>query len=57
MDDKEVFNQIMKNAVDDRSDIKPEIPQEFDVYCDMDYNLYMFIKGEWSSIGINVESL
>jgi hypothetical protein len=57
MDDKDIFNQIMKSAVENKSEDKPQSPQEFDVYCDMDYNLYMFIKGEWSSIGVNVESL
>ena len=54
MNEKEVFEQIISTAVENRSDNAPENPYEFQVYCDTHYNLYMFIKGEWSNIGLNV---
>jgi hypothetical protein len=36
-----------------RSDTPPESPAEFDSYIDLHYNLHMFIKGEWVSVGVN----
>lgn len=57
MNDEELFKQIIKDATDNPTDVPPENPQEFSVYCDTHYNLYMFIKGEWTSIGLNVTPL
>lgn len=57
MTEEEQFKQILNQAVKSRSDIPPETPQEFDIYCDMHYNLYMRIKKEWVNIGLNVSPL
>lgn len=57
MNDEELFKQIIKDATDNPTDAAPENPQEFSVYCDTHYNLYMFIKGEWTNIGLNVTPL
>lgn len=54
MNEQDNFKALMKFAVDNRSDTPPESAQEFDIYCDEHYNLYMFIKGDWVNIGINV---
>jgi len=54
MSDEELFNKIISVAVENKTDEPPENPEEFDVYADNNYNLYMFIKGEWKNIGLNV---
>ena len=54
MSDEELFNKIISVAVENKTDEPPENPEEFDVYADSNYNLYMFIKGEWKNIGLNV---
>jgi hypothetical protein len=54
MTEQEQFKKLVDIAVKKRSDIPPVDPREFDIYSDMHYNLYMFIKGEWTDIGINV---
>jgi hypothetical protein len=54
MTEEENFKRLVDIAVKKRSDIPPVDPREFDIYSDMHYNLYMFIKGEWTDIGINV---
>lgn len=54
MTEEEKFKKIVDHAVQNRNDMPPENPQEFDVYADSHYNLYMFIKGEWKNIGLNV---
>lgn len=57
MTEEEQFAKIVAHAIQNRSDVAPSEPKEFDVYADMHYNLYMFIKGEWNSIGLNVTPL
>jgi hypothetical protein len=54
MTEEEKFKKIVNEAINNRSDSAPEFPQEFDVYADMHYNLYMFIKNEWINVGLNV---
>jgi len=54
MSDEDLFNKIISVAVENKTDEPPENPEEFDVYADNNYNLYMFIKGEWKNIGLNV---
>lgn len=57
MDEKEYFDQLIKAAMQNLTDTPPESPSEFDIYADTNYNLYMFIKGEWTNIGLNVTPL
>lgn len=57
MTEEEQFKQLVNYAVENRSDTPPENPREFDIYSDTHYNLYMFIKGEWTNIGLNVTPL
>jgi hypothetical protein len=54
MTEEEQFKELVNHAVANRTDEPPSDPKEFDIYADMHYNLYMFIKGEWTSIGLNV---
>lgn len=54
MTEEEQFKQIVDVAMSQRSDTPPEDPKEFDVYADMHYNLYMYIKSEWVNVGLNV---
>lgn len=54
MTEEEQFKQLVNYAVENRSDTPPDGPKEFDIYADTHYNLYMFIKGEWTNIGLNV---
>ena len=54
MNEEDIFYQLVKNAIENKSDIAPDSPAEFDIYCDNHYNLHMFIKGEWSNTGLNV---
>lgn len=57
MNEKEMFKQIVANATANPMDEPPAGAQEFDVYCDKNYNIYMLIKGEWTNIGLNVNPL
>ena len=57
MNEKEMFKQIVANATENPMDKPPTEAQEFDVYCDKNYNIYMLIKGEWTNIGLNVAPL
>lgn len=57
MTEEEQFNQLVAWAVQNKSDTPPQDPKEFDIYADSHYNLYMFIKGEWTNIGLNVTPL
>lgn len=57
MNEKEVFESLLKEAVKNKSDIPPEGPEEFDIYVDNHYNVFMFIKNEWQTTGLNVTLL
>lgn len=57
MTEEEQFKKLVIYAIENRSDTPPTGAKEFDIYADSHYNLYMFIKGEWASIGINVSPL
>ena len=55
--EEDLFQEIVDLAVENPTDVAPENPNELDVYCDSHYNVYMFIKNEWTSTGINVTAL
>lgn len=57
MTEQEEFKAIVDAAVQNRSSDKPENAEEFQVHCDNHYNLYMYIKGEWQNMGINVTAM
>lgn len=57
MNEQEVFQQLLNKALDNKTDTPPQNPNEFDIYADTHYNIYMCIKGEWQSIGINATPL
>jgi hypothetical protein len=52
-DDSQMFQEMLDHLLANRSDTPPESPAEFDSYIDMHYNLHMFIKGEWTNVGVN----
>ena len=54
MTEEEKFNEVLKNAIENKSETPPDNPQEFDVYSDNNYNLYMFVKDKWIELGLNV---
>lgn len=54
MNEQKMFEQLLDQAVRDRSDEMPDKPEEFDLHVDNHYNVYMCIKGEWQSVGLNV---
>lgn len=57
MTEQEQFDALVKFALENRTENPPENPNEFDIYSDMNYNLYMYIKGEWTGIGVNMTPL
>lgn len=57
MTEQEMFKKIVDEAIAHRSDTPPENPAEFQVYSDSHYNLYMFVKGEWINLGLNMTPL
>lgn len=54
MTEEEMFQQLLNEAIENKSDEMPEDPNEFDLYVDNHYNVYMCIKGEWQNVGLNV---
>lgn len=54
VDDIEMFEALIREAIANRSDEFPENPEEFDVHVDNNYIFYMFIKNEWVNVGIDV---
>jgi len=53
----ELFQEMLQGLLENKSATPPENPAEFDAWADNDYNVHMFIKGEWQSIGINLSPL
>ena len=53
-DDSAIFEQLIRTAIELKSDEFPENPEEFSVHVDNNYIFYMFIKGEWVNVGIDV---
>jgi hypothetical protein len=53
-DDSAIFEALIREALENRSDEFPENPEEFDVHVDNNYVFYMFIKNEWVNVGIDV---
>lgn len=52
--EKEQFDILIRHAIANKTDVPPENPNEFDIYCDNHYNIHMFLKGEWTNVGLNV---
>lgn len=52
-----MFDELLNNAVKEKSDNFPESPSEFDIHVDSHYNVFMFIKGNWTKTGLNVTPL
>lgn len=57
MNEEEMFEELLNNAVKEKSDDFPEHPSEFDIHVDSHYNVFMFIKGSWTKTGLNVTPL
>lgn len=57
MTEQEMFEQMLKKAIEDPLPEPPQDPQEFDIYSDDHRNIYMYIKGEWTNTGLNATSL
>ena len=55
--ERQHFGQMIKSARENLTDTPPSDPKEFDIYADTNYNMYMFIKGEWKFIGTNIRFL
>lgn len=53
-DDSGMFEALIYEALQNRSDVFPEDPLEFDVHVDSNYIFYMFIKGKWVNVGIDI---
>lgn len=53
-DDSKIFEALIREALDNRTNVFPEDPSEFDVHVDENYVFYMFIKGEWVNVGIDI---
>lgn len=57
MTEEEMFQQLLNQAIENKSGEMPESPNEFDLHVDNHYNVYMYIKGEWTNVGLNVTPL
>lgn len=57
MTEEEQFRLLVQQAIDNRQASAPEAGDEFDIYADMHYNLFMMVKGKWTSMGINLTPL
>lgn len=55
--DSDLFEQILQNLLNNKTDIPPVNPSELDFYVDLNNNLHMFVKSEWISVGINFSQL
>jgi hypothetical protein len=57
VNEKEEFEQMLGIAIKNVTDEPPQDAEEFDIYVDTHYNVYMFIKNEWQNTGLNVTLL
>jgi hypothetical protein len=54
MSEEEMFQSMLNEAIENKSDTPPEDADEFTIYVDTNYNVHMLIKGEWQNVGLNV---
>ena len=54
MTEEEMFQQLLNEAIENKSDEMPEDPNEFDLHVDNHYNVYMCIRVSGRTLGLTL---